>query len=195
MISRLGEGTIPSDVQFSSARSERAAVGRIATRLGLSSTPAIALLYGVGLAAAAGVLAALRGFDGLYGQDAYAYFDYSTTSVRQSILHLSGLESFFWPPGYPILVALISLVTGPVPLAGQAVSLVMGALVPVLTTLLVREARERGLLAYTAYVGHAQLAMRLPSVLPDPAGRTSRTYVDNVVDLLLVRSVDVPQRG
>ena len=60
---------------------------------------------------------------------------------------------------------------------------------------MIREAQERGLLAYTAYVGHAQLAMRLPSVLPDPAGRTSRTYVDNVVDLLLVRSVDVPQRG
>ena len=52
---------------------------------------------------------------------------------------LNALESFFWPPGYPILFALISLVAGPIPLAGQAVSLVMGALVPVFTTLLVRE--------------------------------------------------------
>ena len=39
------------------------------------------------LAAPAAGIAALRGFDGLYGQDAYAYFDYATTSVRDSILH------------------------------------------------------------------------------------------------------------
>ncbi len=81
-----------------------------------------------------------RGFDGLYGQDAYAYFDYATTSVRRSIEHLAPApETFFWPPGYPILVALASLVMGPSPLAGQVVSLAMGALVPVFTALLVRE--------------------------------------------------------
>jgi 4-amino-4-deoxy-L-arabinose transferase-like glycosyltransferase len=84
-------------------------------------------------------IAALRGFDGLYGQDAYAYFDYATVSVRDSMLQLRPLEPFFWPPGYPLLVALVSLATGPMPLAGQIVSLVMGALVPVLTALLVRE--------------------------------------------------------
>ena len=83
----------------------------------------------------------VTGFDGLYGQDAYAYFDYATTSVRDSILHLRPLEAFFWPPGYPLLVALVSLVTGPTPLAGQVVSVVMGALVPVLTALLAREVR------------------------------------------------------
>src|SRR5438067_10074917 len=87
---------------------------------------------------AAGI-AGVRQFDGLYGQDAYAYFDYGTGSVRQSILHLAPLAAFFWPPGYPVLVALVSLVIGPVALAGQVVSLLMGALVPVLTALLVRE--------------------------------------------------------
>jgi 4-amino-4-deoxy-L-arabinose transferase-like glycosyltransferase len=90
------------------------------------------------LAPAAGIAAA-RGFDGLYGQDAFAYFDYATTSVRDSILHARPLEAFFWPPGYPVLVALVSLATGPLPLAGQIVSVVMGALVPVLTVLLARE--------------------------------------------------------
>ena len=99
----------------------------------------VPLVPGVALALAAGALAASRGFDGLYGQDAYAYFDYSTTSVRQSILHLQPLEAFFWPPGYPLLVALTSLVIGPAPLAGQLISLLMGALVPVLTWLLARE--------------------------------------------------------
>jgi hypothetical protein len=91
------------------------------------------------LAIASWAIAASRGFDGLYGQDAYAYFDYSIASVRQSILHLTPLEPFFWPPGYPLLVAIISLIAGPIPLAGQVVSLVMGALVPILTVLLARE--------------------------------------------------------
>ena len=87
----------------------------------------------------AGAIAASRGFDGLYGQDAYAYFDYSIGSVRQSIAHLQPLEPFFWPPGYPLFVAVTSLITGSTPLAGQLVSLVAGALVPVFTVLLVHE--------------------------------------------------------
>jgi hypothetical protein len=87
----------------------------------------------------AAAIAALRAFDGLYGQDAYAYFDYAVVSVRHSVLHLAPLEAFFWPPGYPLVVALASLAFGTVPYAGQAVSLVMGALVPVFTALLVRE--------------------------------------------------------
>jgi 4-amino-4-deoxy-L-arabinose transferase-like glycosyltransferase len=94
---------------------------------------------GLVLAVPAGVLAARRGFDGLYGQDAYAYFDYGALSVRQSIMHMAPLEAFFWPPGYPLLVALASMAIGPVPLAGQIMSLLMGALVPVFTALLVRE--------------------------------------------------------
>lgn len=100
-------------------------------------------VHGLGLAlllvVPAGGLALLRGFDGLYGQDPYAYFDYGTVSVRQSLLHLTPLEAFFWPPGYPLLVALASFGLGPTALAGQVVSLAMGGLVPVCTALLVRE--------------------------------------------------------
>jgi 4-amino-4-deoxy-L-arabinose transferase-like glycosyltransferase len=96
-------------------------------------------LLGLLLALPAGGIAVVRSFDGLYGQDAYAYFDYGAVSVRQSLLHLAPLEAFFWPPGYPLLVALASLLLGPLPLAGQAASLLMGALVPVFTALLVRE--------------------------------------------------------
>jgi len=94
---------------------------------------------GLVLALPAGAIALLRGFDGLYGQDAYAYFDYGAVAVRQSILHVTPLEPFFWPPGYPVLVALAALAFGPIPLAGQGVSLLMGALVPAFTALLVRE--------------------------------------------------------
>src|SRR5438132_5546560 len=97
------------------------------------------LLLALLLAVPAGGLAISRGFDGLYGQDAYAYFDYATVSVRRSIMSGAPLEAFFWPPGYPLLVALASLAIGPSALAGQVVSLVMGGLVPAFTALLVRE--------------------------------------------------------
>jgi hypothetical protein len=123
-------------VQLSSAQSDRVSAGRLTFQ---AAVPFFAVGFGLLLAIASGAIAASRSFDGLYGQDAYAYFDYSTTSVRQSLLHLAPLEPFFWPPGYPLLVAITSLVVGPLPLTGQLVSLLMGALVPVLTVLLVRE--------------------------------------------------------
>src|SRR5260370_12163710 len=115
------------------------ALATVAARLLQRWTVWHGLLLALLLAVPAAGLAISRGFDGLYGQDAYAYFDYATGSVRQSIQHFLPLEPFFWPPGYPLLVALTSLVLGPSPLAGQLVSLVMGALVAVFTALLVRE--------------------------------------------------------
>jgi 4-amino-4-deoxy-L-arabinose transferase-like glycosyltransferase len=89
-----------------------------------------------------GPVAALVGlghFDGLSSQDSYAYFDYAVGPLRQAVLagQLVPPPAFFWPPGYPMVVALGSLAIGPA--AGQLTSLVMGALVPVLTSLLARE--------------------------------------------------------
>ena len=46
---------------------------------------------------------------------------------------------FWWPPGYPFLVALASFAVGRVALAGQLVSLAAAASVPVSTALLARE--------------------------------------------------------
>jgi hypothetical protein len=132
------------------------------------------------LALPAGGLALSRGFDGLYGQDAYAYFDYATQSVRQSILHLAPLEAFFWPPGYPILVALASLAIGPLPIAGQLVSLVMGALVPVLTALIVRELvpddLQLALLAGTIAAVSGQLWQSSIVVMADTTGLALATF-------------------
>jgi 4-amino-4-deoxy-L-arabinose transferase-like glycosyltransferase len=88
---------------------------------------------------AAGGIALLDGFDGLYGQDSFAYFDYAAGPMRHSLLDLHLPPPFFWPPGYPLLVALVSLAVGAVPLAGQLVSLAAGALVPVFTALLAQE--------------------------------------------------------
>ncbi len=127
-------------MQLSTASSDRAAAPRVTPRfLSLPSTPTLSVASGLLLAVASASLAALRHFDGLYGQDAYAYFDYSVTSVRASLIHFAPLEPFFWPPGYPLLVALASLVVGPAALAGQAVSLLAGALVPIFTAALVLE--------------------------------------------------------
>ena len=44
-------------------------------------------------------------------------------------------------------------------------------------------ARDRGLLAYTAFLGHAQVAHATPELLP--SGRAFATHVDRVVDALM----------
>ena len=44
------------------------------------------------------------------------------------------------------------------------------------------QARDRALLAYTAYLGHAQLAHATPDRLP--TGRAFTTYVDRLVEAL-----------
>jgi 4-amino-4-deoxy-L-arabinose transferase-like glycosyltransferase len=89
--------------------------------------------------AAAGGIALAEHFDGLYGQDSFAYFDFGAGPVRHNLLHLHPPPSFFWAPGYPVALAVVSLVVGRSPLAGQLVSLASGALVAVFTALLVRE--------------------------------------------------------
>jgi hypothetical protein len=100
---------------------------------------ALALLPGalVGLGGLAIALA--RGFDGLYGQDAFAYIDYALGPLATALARLEAPPWFYWPPGYPILVALAAGVTGLGDRAGQGVSLVAGAAIPVLTALLARE--------------------------------------------------------
>jgi hypothetical protein len=134
---RLSEGNARSALRVPRWRlmvlANAAGVGRSARW----RTALFVFVLGIVLALPSSALALRRGFDGLYGQDAYAYFDYATISVRSSILHLAPLEPFFWPPGYSVLVGLASLVIGPNPLAGQVVSLAAGAAVPVLTALLV----------------------------------------------------------
>jgi 4-amino-4-deoxy-L-arabinose transferase-like glycosyltransferase len=96
-----------------------------------------ALILATGAITAIGV----TGFDGLYGQDAFAYFDYATRALRGSILHLQTPPPFYWPPGYPLFVASLSLIVGNVPLAGQIASLAGGAGVSGLTVLVAREAQ------------------------------------------------------
>ena len=79
------------------------------------------------------------GFDGLYGQDSFAYYDYAVGPLLAALRGGGGMPAFTWPPGYPLILALVSLLVGQTPLAGQLVSLTAGALVPVFTWLLAEE--------------------------------------------------------
>ncbi len=90
------------------------------------------------------VVLALTRFDGLYGQDPFAYFHYATGPLRQALLHLQPPPPFFWPPGYPLLLAAMSVVVGTIPLAGQIISLTAGAAVPAFTLLLASEMVDVG---------------------------------------------------
>ncbi|MFE1949815.1 TetR/AcrR family transcriptional regulator [Streptomyces sp. NPDC059524] len=49
------------------------------------------------------------------------------------------------------------------------------------------EARRRGLLAYTTYLGHAQLAHAAPSVLPPQEHGEFTAYLDDALEVLMAR--------
>lgn len=112
----------------------------------------------------------LSGFDGLYGQDAFAYYQVSL-NLRQTLAGGELPPPFTWPLGYPALVMLATFVVGTVPAAGQGVSVVAGSLIAPLVYLLVRQLRPQasfgalvaGLLA--AFAG--QLALSSLSVMSD----------------------------
>ncbi len=146
---------------------------------GKASLPAYVALALIVIVPTAAI-AVRRGFDGLYGQDAYAYYDYAVHSVRQSILQREPLGPFFWPPGYPLLVAVSSFAFGQAPLAGQLVSLLMGAAVPVLTALLVRELLPRepwlALLAGLLAAVPGQLWQSSMVVMADTTGLALATF-------------------
>ncbi len=77
-------------------------------------------------------------FDGLYGQDAYAYYDYAQ-NIRTSIQTGTALKPFFWPLGYPTLLAIILSVGGTNPSIAQALSLLMGAALTPLVYIIARQ--------------------------------------------------------
>src|SRR5713226_6076678 len=109
------------------------------SRVSLATSRWVLLLPALLVAGSATMAVALTGFDGLYGQDSFAYFSYATGALRESLLHLHPWPAFFWPPGYPLLVAVVSFVTGSVPLAGQIVSISAGAAAACFTGLLASE--------------------------------------------------------
>ena len=122
--------------------------------------PAALLLLALGLRAAS---LAGQGFDGLYGQDPYAYYKYAVGPLREALLHFQAPPPFFWPPGFPLLILLATFAVGVTPIAGQWISLLAGSLAPVLTYALACE------LAADLEAG-APPAVRLPAWVPGFAG-------------------------
>lgn len=85
----------------------------------------------------------LFGLNGLYGQDAFAYFD-----CAGQLLHLHAgqipCRDFYWPLGYPALAAMFMLATGGGVFGAQLASTVAGAAVAPLCYWLVYESDLTG---------------------------------------------------
>lgn len=82
-------------------------------------------------------------FDGLYGQDAYAYFRHSR-SLWSLLLQGEPPPIFLWPSGYPLIVALALPLAGWGSAAGQLVSGAALALAAACTFLLARDLSPGG---------------------------------------------------
>lgn len=117
-------------------------------------------------------------FDGLYGQDAYDYYNYAV-SVRAGLAQGQVFPPFFWPVGYPLHVAAASWMVGVQPLAGQIVSVIAGALIAPLTFALAREAwlpvnpqraRRAGVIAGLIVAMAGQLMISSLSIMSDATG-------------------------
>jgi hypothetical protein len=78
-------------------------------------------------------------FNGLYGQDPFAYYDFGVGPLRHSLLEGVPLTAMFWPLGYPVLITLTSFVLGPVTAAAQIVNVLAGAATVCFTYLLGRD--------------------------------------------------------
>jgi hypothetical protein len=98
---------------------------------------ALTLLFAISFAVRAYPVLVLN-FDGLYGQDSYAYYGYGQ-QIREAFAQFELPDRFYWPLGYPILVALGFLITGQQPLGPQLISLMAGALVSLFAFLITYE--------------------------------------------------------
>src|ERR671935_200217 len=99
----------------------RSPIVRLArTARALPDGRAALLIAGVAVAAALAARLAWP-FDGLYGQDAFAYFRYAR-ALWPWLLRGEPLPIYYWPAGYPLLVALVLPLAGWGSAGGQAVS-------------------------------------------------------------------------
>jgi hypothetical protein len=81
-------------------------------------------------------------FDGLFGQDAIAYFRFAR-AIGPHLLHGAPLPDLFWPRGYPLAVAALWPLTGGGPFAGQLVSALALAWTAAASLLLTAELERR----------------------------------------------------
>lgn len=77
-------------------------------------------------------------FDGLYGQDPYAYYDFAG-SLREAIREGHGPGLFYWPLGYPALLAAAFTLFGMQATIGQGLNIILGAGLTPLVYVLARQ--------------------------------------------------------
>ncbi len=96
-------------------------------------------------------------FDGLYGQDAYAYFNYA----REMFTTLAHAQPppFWWPLGYPALLNIGLALFGNEVAAAQAITLLAGAALAPVTYLLTREIAPEKSREVSALVAGTLLAL------------------------------------
>lgn len=84
----------------------------------------------------------VTGFNGLYGQDAYAYFDFAI-ELRHALVEWRVPAPFFWPLGYPSLLMLTFALFGASAGIGQMLNVLVGSLLPMLIYILARQCGSR----------------------------------------------------
>lgn len=142
----------------------------------LRNTIALLLLFVISLGLRVYPAAALH-FDGLYGQDPFAYYSYGQ-QVRDAVANLRLPGHFYWPLGYPALVAVGFAVTGDQPLGPQVVSMLSGAAISILALALTieiaqtftpnrRYARIAGLIAWAVIAVCGQLIQSSMVIMSD----------------------------
>jgi hypothetical protein len=112
-------------------------------------------------------------FNGLYGQDPFAYYDFGVGPLRRTLLDGAPLTAMFWPLGYPILISLSSVVLGPVTATGQVVNVAADGASILLTYLLGRDL----LVQSGARPGLARRAGALGALLLGVTGRMLESSV------------------
>ncbi len=94
---------------------------------------ALVILFVCGLAARS---LFARGFDGLYGQDAYAYYNAAAELVTGA-----PFSPFYWGIGYPVLLLFAFVLFGVSAWSAQAITLLCGALIAPVVYSIARELR------------------------------------------------------
>jgi 4-amino-4-deoxy-L-arabinose transferase-like glycosyltransferase len=159
----------------------------------VSDAAVITVLFAAALAIRVGAIL-WWAFDGLYGQDPFAYLEQARTLAAALPHGQWPATPFFWPSGYPLIAASLMWVVGPHAWAAQAVSVLAGSCTAALTFLLCRDlvpsASRRAAVVAGALVAVSALAVLWSSVvMADMTGLCLAT----LAAWLVVRTVRAPQ--
>ncbi len=102
------------------------------------------------------VVLRINGFDGMAGQDGYAYVDYAI-AIKRWLTFGESPGHFFWPPGYSLLGACLGLFIYSVPLSMQLISCLSLSLLLITINALLKKlyptSNQKGLVIYLVLFG------------------------------------------